>query len=116
MNIALGVRPYIGVTKDIGRGLFSAIDKRPVTEPLWLSPIGLAGDEQADTRVHGGPERAVHHYAQIRALLAERFAADEGFSLRIERRHERQRILEQGPHGIRVLGIGYRLEAIDHDD
>ncbi|KGJ03695.1 MOSC domain-containing protein YiiM [Paracoccus halophilus] len=40
----------------------SGIDKQPVTQPLHLGPEGLDGDEQADRRVHGGPEKAVHHY------------------------------------------------------
>ncbi|WP_374636607.1 MOSC domain-containing protein [Paracoccus sp. (in: a-proteobacteria)] len=40
----------------------SGIDKRPVAGPLMLGAEGFAGDEQADRRVHGGPEKAVHHY------------------------------------------------------
>lgn len=40
----------------------SGIDKRPVSGPLDLGPEGFAGDEQGDRRVHGGPEKAVHHY------------------------------------------------------
>ncbi|SMG26683.1 MOSC domain-containing protein [Paracoccus sp. J56] len=40
----------------------SGIDKHPVDHPLALGPEGFAGDEQADRRVHGGPEKAVHHY------------------------------------------------------
>lgn len=40
----------------------SGIAKTPVTGPVWLGPEGLAGDEQADRRVHGGIEKAVHHY------------------------------------------------------
>lgn len=40
----------------------SGIDKRPVDRPLRLGPQGFEGDEQADRRVHGGPEKAVHHY------------------------------------------------------
>lgn len=40
----------------------SGIDKRPVARPLPLGPEGFAGDEQADRRVHGGVEKAVHHY------------------------------------------------------
>ncbi len=47
----------------------SAIDKRPATAPLWLGLQGLAGDEQGDPHHHGGPEKAVHHYA------AEHYAA-----------------------------------------
>ena len=40
----------------------SGIDKHPVDRPLRLGPQGFEGDEQADRRVHGGPEKAVHHY------------------------------------------------------
>lgn len=40
----------------------SAIVKSPVAGPVWLGASGLAGDEQADRRVHGGPEKALHHY------------------------------------------------------
>ncbi len=43
-------------------GKTSAIDKHPVAERLMVTEIGLVGDEQADLRVHGGPEKAVHHY------------------------------------------------------
>lgn len=41
----------------------SAIAKAPVEGPVAVGPLGLAGDEQADRRVHGGPDKAVHHYA-----------------------------------------------------
>src|SRR5690606_2101876 len=41
----------------------SGIYKAPVDDALWLSATGLQGDEQADRRHHGGPEKAVHHYA-----------------------------------------------------
>lgn len=47
---------------DSGRG--SGIDKHPVAAPLWLGAHGLRGDEQADHRFHGGPEKALHHYAR----------------------------------------------------
>lgn len=40
----------------------SAIAKRPVAGPLRLGAEGFEGDAQADRRVHGGPEKAVHHY------------------------------------------------------
>nr|WP_294863826.1 MOSC domain-containing protein [uncultured Pseudogulbenkiania sp.] len=40
----------------------SGIHKSLVATPLWLSEQGFDGDEQADRRVHGGPEKAVHHY------------------------------------------------------
>ncbi|WP_246750341.1 MOSC domain-containing protein [Martelella lutilitoris] len=40
----------------------SGIMKSPVERPLRLGPEGFEGDEQADRRVHGGVEKAVHHY------------------------------------------------------
>jgi MOSC domain-containing protein YiiM len=41
----------------------SAIGKEPVAGPVWLDRHGLAGDEVADHRAHGGPEQAVLAYA-----------------------------------------------------
>lgn len=41
----------------------SGIDKRPVQRPLRLTREGFEDDAQADRRYHGGPEKAVHHYA-----------------------------------------------------
>lgn len=40
----------------------SGIAKTPVTQALALSAEGLEGDQHGDRRVHGGPEKAVHHY------------------------------------------------------
>ena len=45
-----------------GSTALSGIDKRRVTRPLTLGTQGFEGDEQADRRVHGGIEKAVHHY------------------------------------------------------
>ena len=44
--------------------------KAPVVGPVAVGVDGLAGDRQADRRVHGGPEKAVHyfpaeHYAHL---------------------------------------------------
>ncbi|MCT2399065.1 MOSC domain-containing protein [Novosphingobium mangrovi (ex Huang et al. 2023)] len=41
----------------------SAIAKVPVDGPVRVHRLGLAGDEQADLTVHGGPDKAIHHYA-----------------------------------------------------
>lgn len=54
----------------------SAIAKRAREGPVQLLPDGFAPDEQADRRVHGGPEKAVHlypldHHAAWRAELAD---------------------------------------------
>lgn len=62
---------------DSGRptGMF----KHPVSASLQLGIEGFAGDEQADRRVHGGPEKAVHLYPAIHyARLAERFPEATG--------------------------------------
>jgi MOSC domain-containing protein YiiM len=45
-----------------GDGRPSGIFKRPVTGRVRIDAAGIAGDEQADRRVHGGPDKAVHHY------------------------------------------------------
>lgn len=40
----------------------TGIFKIPVEGPVEIGPEGLLKDAQADRRVHGGPEKAVHHY------------------------------------------------------
>lgn len=50
--------------------------KRECAQPVWLGREGLAGDAQADRRVHGGPEKALHqypvgHYAKLAVAFAE---------------------------------------------
>ncbi|MBD2721960.1 MOSC domain-containing protein [Hymenobacter armeniacus] len=47
----------------IGRGITTAIFKEPVAGPVSLEGNNLAGDQQADLRVHGGPDKAVYAYA-----------------------------------------------------
>lgn len=44
-------------------GVSSGIDKRSVAGRVWLGREGLAGDAQGDRTHHGGPDKAVHHYA-----------------------------------------------------
>jgi MOSC domain-containing protein YiiM len=43
-------------------GIETAIDKTSVEESVFLSLNGLEGDQCADTRHHGGTERALHQY------------------------------------------------------
>jgi MOSC domain-containing protein YiiM len=47
-----------------GERVYSGIAKHPVAPgtTLWLSEGNLAGDAQADLRVHGGPDKAVYAY------------------------------------------------------
>ncbi len=52
----------------------TALSKMPTTEPVWLGYEGLLGDGVADTKAHGGVDRAVcaypaEHYAYWRPTL-----------------------------------------------
>lgn len=40
----------------------SAIAKQPVTGRVTMTDVGLTNDAQADLSVHGGPDKAIHHY------------------------------------------------------
>ena len=44
-------------------GSHSGIDKQPRAGLIRMTECGLSGDEQGDLRVHGGIDKAVHHYA-----------------------------------------------------
>src|SRR3954467_5252300 len=46
-----------------GRPVQSAIGKAPVDNRVRVEGVNLAGDDQADRRVHGGPDKAVYAYA-----------------------------------------------------
>lgn len=64
MNITIDAL-LTGTVAPLGdSGQDSGIDKHPVNGRLWLGPEGLAGDRQADSRFHGGSEKALHHYAR----------------------------------------------------
>lgn len=53
-----------GKTAPLGpAGVPSGFVKMLVEGPIRVEPLGLIGDEQADPRVHGGPEKAVYGYA-----------------------------------------------------
>lgn len=43
-------------------GVASGFVKTAVAGPIEVTRLGLAGDEQADLTVHGGPEKAVYAY------------------------------------------------------
>lgn len=59
-----GIRPLPQSGRPTG------IYKKPVTQAVAIGEEGFIGDQQADRRVHGGPEKAVHlfparHYAPL---------------------------------------------------
>src|SRR6185369_13323010 len=47
-----------------GEMITTAIWKTPVTRRVALRGVNLAGDDQADRTVHGGPDKAVYAYAR----------------------------------------------------
>jgi hypothetical protein len=70
--------------------------------------IGLFRHEQELAEISVDSER----YVEVCRLLRLRFPPEQGFSLHIQRRRELRRILEQGPQGLRLLGIEYRHEEV----
>jgi len=68
-----------GITTLEPEGQSTGIFKQPSRSPLQLTREGFSGDAQADRRAHGGPEKAVHHYAaENYAPLAAAFPAAAG--------------------------------------
>jgi len=56
------VNVFIGKIKDYEGSRPSAIAKLQVDGELTLTEKGLVGDEQAEKKIHGGPDRALCHY------------------------------------------------------
>jgi len=55
----------VGLPREIlhgGQAITTGIFKLPVAGPVWLGRLNLAGDGQADLRVHGGADKAVYLY------------------------------------------------------
>jgi MOSC domain-containing protein YiiM len=61
LSVNVGMPKQIGARR--GRPQMSAIGKAPVTGPVRVEGVNVAGDDQADRRVHGGPDKAVYAYA-----------------------------------------------------
>jgi len=54
---------YAGTPRPLGpRAVPSSIIKSALPGPWTITETGLFGDAPADTRNHGGPDKAVHHY------------------------------------------------------
>ncbi len=80
------VRQFVTVSPTDDRAVewHSAIDKRPVARSLRLGVTQLEGDEQADLKHHGGPDKALlaysaDHYDAWRAEFPDRDWAYGGF-------------------------------------
>jgi MOSC domain-containing protein YiiM len=54
---------HIGKIAPLGpENVPSGFVKQAVQGPVTVTPVGVAGDEQADLSVHGGPDKAVYGY------------------------------------------------------
>jgi MOSC domain-containing protein YiiM len=51
-----------GKARPFARGEFSAIEKFPLSSDVRIGFLGIESDEQADLSVHGGADKALHHY------------------------------------------------------
>ena len=73
------VSVQVGRVAPLGRRQVpSAFVKRPIAGQVMVKRLGLVGDQQADLRVHGGPDKAIYcypieHYVK---WLAERPSAE----------------------------------------
>jgi MOSC domain-containing protein YiiM len=61
VSVNVGTPQPVGLRR--GRTVKSAIAKAPVAGRVRVAGVNLAGDDQADRRVHGGPDKAVYAYA-----------------------------------------------------
>jgi MOSC domain-containing protein YiiM len=62
VSVNVGTPQQIAVRR--GRPMMSAITKQPVAGRVRVEGVNVAGDAQADLRVHGGPDKAVYAYAR----------------------------------------------------
>ena len=56
------VNVFVGKVRDYDGSRPSAIGKIQVDGELTLGDLGREGDEQAEKKIHGGPDRALCHY------------------------------------------------------
>lgn len=67
---------YAGPIAPLAGGRPSAIAKRALAGEVELGALGLAGDAQADRRLHGGPDKALHQFPSEHYMaLAQAFPA-----------------------------------------
>ena len=77
-SIQVGVPTHYGsagAANEMDRAWTTSFAKQPTAGPCWLGRENLAGNQQADTKNHGGPDKAAlcyaaSHYPDWRAELA----------------------------------------------
>ena len=62
LSVNVGRPQPVGLQR--GRTVKSAIGKAPVEGRVRVAGVNVEGDDQADRRVHGGPDKAVYAYAR----------------------------------------------------
>ena len=77
-SVNVGRATQIAVSRR-GQPIISAIGKSPVSGGVAVRGVNLAGDDQADRDVHGGPDKALYAYAsEDTAWWATLLGADLG--------------------------------------
>jgi MOSC domain-containing protein YiiM len=61
LSVNVGRPQQVAVRR--GRAVRSSIGKAPVSGRVRVAGVNVDGDDQADRRVHGGPDKAVYAYA-----------------------------------------------------
>jgi MOSC domain-containing protein YiiM len=61
LSVNVGRSQPVGLRR--GRPVRSAIGKAPVDGRVRVAGVNVAGDDQADRSVHGGPDKAIYAYA-----------------------------------------------------
>jgi MOSC domain-containing protein YiiM len=61
LSVNVGRPQPVGLRR--GRPVRSAIGKAPVDGRVRVAGVNVAGDDQADRSVHGGPDKAIYAYA-----------------------------------------------------
>ena len=105
-----------------GRPLMSAIGKAPVEGRVRVAGVNVEGDDQADRRVHGGPDKAVYAYAaedtafwegelgrELGAGRVRREPHDRG--PRRQRRGRRRALADRRPSSSRSASRGCRAPS-----
>jgi MOSC domain-containing protein YiiM len=82
----------------------SGFFKQPVAGRVEVGPLGLAGDEQADKSVHGGPDKAVYAYPT------------EGYAAWIDEFPLRRRTLIPGGMGENIATAGLSEDDVHIGD
>src|SRR4051794_10227436 len=62
LSVNVGRPQPVGLRR--GKTVKSAIGKAPVDGRVRVEGVNIAGDDQADRRVHGGPDKAISAYAR----------------------------------------------------